>query len=118
MEAFSQAHLFAPFWPIKGVFVAFWGRSRRRDPWFSAGWILEGSPNIKALAMVQGCEGDLEMRMEVRHPPMGWLLWHEDSGHAQPSHSPFVLQGSPFSALLLLPAAKATSVTWAVPGEG
>lgn len=39
--------------------------------------------------MVQGCEGDLGMRMEVRHPPMGWLFcWDADSGPAQPSHNP------------------------------
>lgn len=59
------------------------------------------------------------MRMQVKHPPMeGLLCWGEDSGPAQPNHSPSVLQGSPSSALFLLPAAKAASVSWAVPGEG
>lgn len=71
---FSQADLFAPFGQIRGGLCSLLGRSGRRGPRFSAGWILEGSPNIKALAVGQACEGDLGMRMGVRHAPMAWLL--------------------------------------------
>lgn len=62
------------------------------------------------------------MRMEARHPPLGSGLCPWGGCYAgmriQILPNPSVLQGSPSSALLLLPAAKATSVSWAVPGEG